>query len=100
MATKTFTEPTADEQQQFIHNRVMRISNNEAIPVDQKFGLALIRFAEAVTENDYPDLKVALENIPGIQRVSLLIDGKTTEGIPEGKELWLYVEAQQRINPA
>ena len=99
MALRTITEPSADVQQVELYNHRMRRSNNKVLAVGQKFAVCLIRLADAVNQpGDYAALKVAIEAIPGIQEINLLIDGQCPASIPADKHLVGYVEAHLRID--
>lgn len=97
MSVRTLTMPSADEQQKLVRNRT-RISNNEPIGLSQKFAVVLLKLAPAVTQADYPALKAAVEDIPGIQNVALLVDGLTDTTLPLNSEFKLVSDVQVRID--
>lgn len=97
MSVQTLTMPDADDQQKLIRNRTKK-GNHEPISVSQKFAVVLLKLAPAVTQSDYPALKVAVEAVPGIQNVSLLVDGVTDATLAANREMILFADVQVRIN--
>ena len=96
---QTITEPTADEKQQLIYNRKMRAGATVTVDPSQKFAVVLIKLAPAVNQpGDYPALAAAINAIPGIQEIELLIDGVTPAAIPANTQLRIVSEAQIRID--
>ncbi len=98
MPVNTIAEPSADQIQQMVYNKSMRKGGMVRLPIGQKLAVVAISLAPAVTQADYPALKMVMEAISGIQAVSLLVDGRTPDSIPENTELRLYVDAHLRID--
>jgi hypothetical protein len=93
----TIIIPDADAQLRIAVNKRARQSDTVLLDADQKFACVLIKLAPAVTPDDYPALKAALEGVAGIEEVRLLVDGQAPGSIPAGAQVRLYVQGQMRI---
>lgn len=100
MAVVTIAEPTADQQMQAMYNRAMRATAPARVMTpDQKYAVCLIELGPVVDQpGDYAALKTAIEAVPGIQEISLLIDGQCPASVPGDTELRLYVSAHTRLD--
>lgn len=94
---QTISIPDANEQLQIACNKRARGSFNTVLPENQKHACVLLRLAPAVTPANYPALKTAVEAIPGIQSVELMMDGHIPASLPEDTEIRLYVDGQWRL---
>ena len=101
MTIRTITEPTADMQKIKIYNTRMKASSVKVLELDRKYAVCLVSLAAGVTQpDDYAALKVAIEDVTGVQQIELLIDGQCPSEIPAGKELRMTCEAHLRIDDA
>ena len=99
MPLQTITEPTGDAQQARMYNTQMRRGNQQVIATGQKFAVCLVEFNAGVTQpTDYAALKASVEEIVGIESISLLVDGQAPASLPADTELRLYVEGHLRID--
>ncbi len=99
MPLQTITEPDADAQQIGVYNRRMRRGNQQVVATGQKFAICLLELNAGVTQpNDYVALKASVEEIVGIESISLLVDGQAPASIPVDMELRLCVEGHLRID--
>lgn len=97
MAVQTLENPTVDEQQKLVRNRTRR-GNSVPISTSQKFAVVLLKLAPAVTQADYPALVTAIKAIPGIQDISLLVDGVTDTSCPPTSKFKLVSEVMVRMD--
>jgi len=96
MPVQGLVAPSAEQVEAWIDQNKMKMSNHVIPGLDQKWAVVYIPLAPAVTRDDYPALKAAVEAIAGIQNdVQLLVDGVTRDTLPEGKEPILSVEVHQ-----
>lgn len=96
----TITEPSADQQQKDLYNRRMRASNVVTLDTGAKYATVVVKLAPAVNQpGDYGALKTAIEQIAGIQSISLMVDGQAPAAIPADHELNLYTTVHLRIDP-
>jgi hypothetical protein len=94
---ETITIPDADTQLTLAINKRARKSGSQVLEADQKFACVILKFAPAVTQEDYPVLKTALEAVAGIQEVALLVDGKIPASLPVDTQARLHLAAQIQL---
>jgi hypothetical protein len=96
--TKTIIIPSADEQLCIAINKRSKQRDAVTVPENQKYAVVVLPLVSVVTQEDYPTLKAEIQDIAGIQsNVKLIVDGKTPDSIPEGKEMFLAVSCHLRV---
>ncbi len=97
----TITEPSAAQQQKDLYNSSrMQKGNRQVLPTDQKFAVVVVKLAAGVNQpSDYPAIRTEMKNIPGVEEVWLMVDGKTPASIPADHTITLHVSAHPRIDP-
>jgi len=101
MPIQTIVEPSADEQKTEVYNTRMRRSNVEKLEPSRKYAIILLALKPAVIQPDsYTAIGAAIKSVPGIDNITLLIDGQAPETVPVGKQLRMVVDAHLRIDNA
>ena len=91
--------PAVDQQAKYNKNLGGTTNKHNTVPVEpgKKFILFGMYAADAVTPDDIPTLKAAVEAITGVQNSKALVWGQAPETIPDDTELILHVSAHLRI---
>lgn len=96
---KTLTEPNAEEQVIKTYNREMRVADRIVLELNTKYAICLLKLHPAVTPANYPAIGQAINAVPGVQGITLIIDHQTRASLPEGHELSAVIETFLRIDP-
>lgn len=75
---KTITKPTAAERAKqafdWIYGKKTKAFEREDLQPEATYAVCLVRLHPSVEPSDYPALKTAIEDVAGIQNISLLMD--------------------------
>ena len=76
MPVRTITWQSDDDRKKNEFPKTI-VSDPVDLEPDTLYATGLFQLAAAVSSDDYAALKTAIEAIPGIQEVTLLVDGRT-----------------------
>ncbi len=93
MAVVTIPDVTGDDLAKLVFSKRLRGNAMSDLEDGTKYAVVLVKLAGPVVPGDYPTLKAAMEDVAGIQEVSLLIDHRTRASVPANHVQVLHVGA-------
>lgn len=98
MTVKTTVDLTAAQLGDLEFRKALRENTTEDLEDNTRYAVVLLKLHPTVTPDDYPTLKAAMIDVPGIQDVTLLFDRQTKATMPANhvQTLHLMVDYQKR----
>ena len=96
---KTITKPSTAEQARQMYGKNLKVFESVDLQPGATETVCKIRLAPGVQPSDYPALKVAIENVLGVQDIALLVDyvAEAVADLPANHVEYAMVEVNIRL---